>query len=103
VVHKFFNLLKTLEEPLHRHTDVIVLEFVVQLMSIKSKFAFSINCYKELVDLISEVLPTSHKMPKDMYQSIFFLKVLVWSMRRLMFARTTTCSFGRNMIEKISA
>jgi hypothetical protein len=38
-------------------------------MSIKSKFAFSINCYKELVDLISEVLPTGHKMPNDMYQS----------------------------------
>jgi hypothetical protein len=37
-------------------------------MSIKSKFEFSINCYKELVDLISEVLPTGHKMPKDMYQ-----------------------------------
>jgi hypothetical protein len=38
-------------------------------MSIKSKFAFSINCYKELVNLISEVLPTGHKMPKDMHQS----------------------------------
>jgi hypothetical protein len=32
-------------------------------MSIKSKFAFSINCYKELMDLISEVLTTGHKMP----------------------------------------
>jgi hypothetical protein len=68
-VQKFFDLLKALEEPLHGHTDVTVLEFVTQLMSIKSKFAFSINCYKELVDLISEVLPTGHKMPKDMYQS----------------------------------
>jgi hypothetical protein len=38
-------------------------------MSIKSKFAFSMNCYKELVDLISDVLPTGHRMPKDMYQS----------------------------------
>ena len=38
-------------------------------MSIKSKYAFSINCYKELVDLISEVLPVGHKIPKDMYQS----------------------------------
>jgi hypothetical protein len=38
-------------------------------MSIKSKFAFFTNCYKELVDLISKVLPTGHKMPKDMYQS----------------------------------
>jgi hypothetical protein len=48
---------------------VTVLEFVTRLISIKSKFAFSINCYKKLVDLISEVLPTGHKMPKDMYQS----------------------------------
>jgi hypothetical protein len=38
-------------------------------MSIKSKFTFSINCYKELVDLIREVLPTGHKIPKDIYQS----------------------------------
>jgi hypothetical protein len=48
---------------------VTVLEFITWLMSIKSKFAFSINCYKELVYLISEVLHTGHKMPKDMYQS----------------------------------
>jgi hypothetical protein len=31
--------------------------------------SFSINCYKELVDLISEVLSMGHKMPKDMYHS----------------------------------
>jgi hypothetical protein len=66
-VQKFFDLLKASEEPLHGHTNVTVLKFMTRLMSIKSKFAFSINCYKELVDLISEVLPTSHKMPKDMY------------------------------------
>jgi hypothetical protein len=66
-VHKFFDLLKASEEPLHGHTDVTVLEFVACLMSIKSKFAFLINCYKEFVDLISEVLPMGHKMPKDMY------------------------------------
>jgi hypothetical protein len=70
-------------------------------MSIKSKFAFSINCYKELVDLISEVLPTGHKMSKDMYQSKKLLEV--WSMRRFMFARTTTCFFGRNMAESRNA
>jgi hypothetical protein len=27
------------------------------------------NCYKELLNLISDVLPENHKMPKDMYQS----------------------------------
>jgi hypothetical protein len=68
-VQKFFDLLKASEGPLHEHTNVTVLEFVTRLMSIKSKFAFSINCYKELMGLISEVLPMGHKMPKDMYQS----------------------------------
>ena len=43
-----FDLFKASEEPLHGHTDVTVLEFVTRLMSIKSKFAFSINCYKEI-------------------------------------------------------
>ena len=38
-------------------------------MSIKSNYAFSNNCYKELLKLISVVLPANHKLPKDMYQS----------------------------------
>jgi hypothetical protein len=45
---------------------VTVLVFVTRLMA---KFAFSNNCYKELLNLISDVLPENHKMPKDMYQS----------------------------------
>jgi hypothetical protein len=48
---------------------VTVLVFVTRLMAIKSKFAFSNNCYKELLNLISDVLSENHKMPKDMYQS----------------------------------
>jgi hypothetical protein len=48
---------------------VTVLVFVTRLMAIKSKFAFSNNCYKELLNLISDVLLKNHKMPKDMYQS----------------------------------
>jgi hypothetical protein len=63
---KFFDLLKALEEPLHGHTEIIILEFVTWLMAIKSKFAFSINYYKELMYLISGILPMSHKVPKDM-------------------------------------
>jgi hypothetical protein len=54
---------------LHEHTKVTVLVFVTRLMTIKSKFAFSNNCYKELLNLISDVLPKNHKMPKDMYES----------------------------------
>jgi hypothetical protein len=68
-VQKFFELLKAAKEPLHEHTKVTVLVFVTRLMAIKSKFAFSNNCYKELLNLIRDVLPENHKMPKDMYQS----------------------------------
>jgi hypothetical protein len=46
-----------------------VLSFVTRLMTIKSKFVFSNNCYKELLKLFSDVFPTNHKVPRDMYQS----------------------------------
>jgi len=68
-VQQFFDLLKASEEPLHEHTAVSILAFVTRLMAIKSKFAFSNNCYIELLKLISDILPANHKMPKDMYQS----------------------------------
>ena len=68
-VQKFFELLKASEEPLHDHTTVTILAFVTRIIAIKSKFAFSNNCYKEILKLISDILPANHKMPKDMYQS----------------------------------
>jgi hypothetical protein len=68
-VQNFFNILKVSKEPLHEHTTISVLAFVTRLMVIKSKFAFSNNCYKDLLNLISDVLPMNHKMLKDMHQS----------------------------------
>jgi hypothetical protein len=49
---------------------------VAHLTTIKSKFAFSNKCYKELLSLISDVLPNNHKMPKDIYQSKKLLSAL---------------------------
>jgi hypothetical protein len=67
-MQKFFDMLKASEESLHEHTTVSVLAFVTHITSIKSKFAFSNKCYKELLRFFSDVLPSNHKMPKDMYQ-----------------------------------
>jgi hypothetical protein len=75
-VQKFFNMLKASKESLHEHTTVSVLAFVTRIMSIKSKFAFSNKCYKELLRLFSDVLPSNHKMLKDMYQSKKLLSAL---------------------------
>jgi hypothetical protein len=68
-VQIFFDILRASEESLHEHTTVSVLTFVTRLTGIKSKFAFSNKCCKELLSLINDVLPSNHKMPKDMYQS----------------------------------
>jgi hypothetical protein len=69
-------VVRALEEPLHEHTTVSVLAFITRIMSIKSRFAFSNKCYKELLSLFSDVLPSNHKMPKDMYQSKKLLSAL---------------------------
>jgi hypothetical protein len=75
-VQKFFDMLKASEELLHEHTTVSVLAFVTRITSIKSKFAFSNKCYKVSLSLFGDVLPSNHKMPKDMYQSKKLLSAL---------------------------
>jgi hypothetical protein len=75
-VQKSFDMLRASEEPLYEHTTVSVLAFVTRITSIKSKFTFLNKCYNELLSLISDVLPSNHKMPKDMYQSEKLLPAL---------------------------
>jgi hypothetical protein len=67
-VQKFSDILKASEELLYEHMIVSVLAFMTHLMAIKSKFVFFNNYYKELLNLISDVLYKNHKMAKDMYQ-----------------------------------
>jgi hypothetical protein len=75
-VQKFFDMLRASEESLHEHMIVSVISFMTRLTIIKSKFAFSNKCYKELLSLISDVLPSNHKMSKDIYQSKKLLSTL---------------------------
>jgi hypothetical protein len=93
---KFFELLKASEEPLHEHTKLIILVFMTQLMAIKSKFAFSNNCYKELMNLISNVLLENHKMPKDMSQSKKLLLFLWMDYKKLISVIIIICFSRRD-------
>jgi hypothetical protein len=68
-VEAFFKLLKALEDPLHEHKEVTLLDFITPMMAIKSKYFFSNNCYNDLVKLISDILSKLHKVPKHLYQS----------------------------------
>jgi hypothetical protein len=69
-------MLRASEELLHEHTTLSVLNFITRITSIKSKFAFLNKCYKELLSLFSDVVPSNHKMSKDMYQSKKLLSAL---------------------------
>jgi hypothetical protein len=68
-VEAFFKLLTASEEPLHEHTEVILLAFITRLVAIKFKYFFSNNCYNDLLKLISDTIPKPHKVPKYMHQS----------------------------------
>jgi hypothetical protein len=90
-VQKFFDMFRASEEPLHEHTIVIVLAFMTHLTGIKSKFAFSSKCYKELLSLISDVLlvTTRYQMICTSQKNCCLL--LVWSTRRFMRVMITVC------------
>jgi hypothetical protein len=75
-VQKFFDIFRASKKSLHEHMTISVLAFMTHLTAIKSKFTLSNKCYKELLSLINNDLPSNHKMPKDMYQSKKLLSTL---------------------------
>jgi hypothetical protein len=100
VIEEFFKLLKASEEPLHKHTKVTLLAFVTRLMSIKSKFFFSNNCYNELLKLFGNVLPNPNKLPKDMYYSKKFVKGLGMDYDKIDVCRNSCMLFWKDHKEE---
>jgi hypothetical protein len=82
-VQIFFGMLRASEEPLHEHTTVSILPFVTCLTTIKSKFTLSNKCYKELLSLFSNILPSNNKMRKYMYQIKNLLSTLSMEYKKI--------------------
>jgi hypothetical protein len=99
-VEEFFRLLKASEEPLHKHTKVIVLAFMTQLMAVKSKFFFSNNCYNEVLKLVGVVLPNPNKLPKDMYHSKKLVKGLGMDYGKIDICRNSCMLFWKEHKEE---
>jgi hypothetical protein len=53
----------------HDDTDLTILQGVTCLMTMKLKYNFSNQCYNDIVNLIIDLIPTKHNMPKDLYKS----------------------------------
>jgi hypothetical protein len=68
-VQEFYKLLHASEEKVHDDTIVTVLQVVTRLMAMKAKYNFSNNCYNDIINLIIDLIPSNHKMAKDLYQS----------------------------------
>jgi hypothetical protein len=68
-VQNFYRLLAAADEKVHDGTDVTVLQAVTRLMTMKSKYNFSNQCYNDMVKLIIDLIPMKHNMVKDLYQS----------------------------------
>ena len=67
---KFIELLENARTPLYPGCeDHSPLEVVTRLLSIKSNFNMSQECYNRVLELIIEILPAGAKLPKDFYRS----------------------------------
>jgi hypothetical protein len=53
----------------HDGTDLSVLQAMMHLMGMKSRYNFSNQCYNDIVKLIINLIPMKHNMLKDLYQS----------------------------------
>jgi hypothetical protein len=68
-VQNFYRLLAASEEKVHDDTNVTVLQVATHLMVFKSKYSFLNQCYNDIVNLIIDLIPAKHNIPKDLYQS----------------------------------
>ncbi|WVZ93491.1 hypothetical protein U9M48_039466 [Paspalum notatum var. saurae] len=66
-VQEFYRLLEAGDEKLHDHTKKTVLDMVSRLMTIKSKHNISNSCFNDITELVSEVIPSDHKLLKNLY------------------------------------
>jgi hypothetical protein len=67
--HNFYSLHVTSQEKVHDGIDMTMLQAVTRLMEFKSKYSFLNQCYNDIVNLIIDLIPAKHHMPKYLYQS----------------------------------
>jgi hypothetical protein len=66
-VQNFYRLIAASDEKVHDGTELTILQVVMCLMGMKSKYNFSNQCYNDIVKLIIDLIPANHNMLKDLY------------------------------------
>jgi hypothetical protein len=65
-VQNFYMLLTAFEEKMYNDTDLTILQAVMRLMGMKSKYNFSNQCYNNIVKFIIDLIPAKNNIPKDL-------------------------------------
>jgi hypothetical protein len=68
-VQNFYRPLAASDKKVHVGTKLTVLQAVMRLMGMKSKYNFLNQCYNDIVKLIIDLIPVTHTMSKDLYHS----------------------------------
>jgi hypothetical protein len=53
----------------HNGIELTVLQAVIHLMGMKSKYNFFNLCYNDIMKLIIDLILAKHNVPRDLYQS----------------------------------
>jgi hypothetical protein len=72
----YYNMLSAAGKPLHGHTQVSKLDGISRLMALKSQFNLSRENFDEMLTVIGSILPASHLLPQNMYESQKVLRAL---------------------------
>jgi NADPH-dependent 7-cyano-7-deazaguanine reductase QueF len=75
---------------------VTMLLVVTHLMSFKSRYNFSNQCYNDIMKLIIDLIPVKHNMPKDLYQSKKIVSSPRMNYEKIDACEKIACCFGRS-------
>jgi hypothetical protein len=64
-VQNFYKLLAASKEKVNDETEMAVLQAVMCLMGMKSKYNFLNHCYNDIVKFVIDLIRAKHNMPKD--------------------------------------
>jgi hypothetical protein len=96
-VQNFYRLLAVSKEKVHNGTNVTVLQAVTCLMTFKSKYNFSNQCYNDTVKLIIDLITVKHNMLKDLYQSKKIVFDLGMNYKKIDVYKKIICYFERSI------
>jgi hypothetical protein len=68
-VQNFYRLLAASDEKVHIGTDLTILQALMHLMAMKSKYNFLNQSFNDIMKLIIDLIPTKHNMLKYLYKS----------------------------------